>query len=127
MRDGKMKLATAKSPGVGSLLVGQPRRNESAQKAPPPAGWETRDTADLEVCAANSTSESGLNRWVAMISPARADAAVMIPEFIRQLIIKIWVRAGRAGSVGAGRHALYQLPNQRETALRVPIRHACLS
>jgi hypothetical protein len=46
---------------IADFQVGGPRHNPSALKSPPPAGLETRDTADLEVCATNSTSEFGLN------------------------------------------------------------------
>jgi uncharacterized membrane protein YgcG len=47
---------------IADFQVGRPRHNQNAQKCPPIAGLETRDTAGLEVCATNSASEFGLNR-----------------------------------------------------------------
>jgi len=44
---------------IADFQVGGAHVSRNAQQRPPPAGWETRDTADLEVCATNSASEFG--------------------------------------------------------------------
>jgi len=46
---------------IADFPVGRPRADAGAQNLSPSAGWETRDTADWEVCATNPASGFGVN------------------------------------------------------------------